>query len=118
MFQWIQGAWVGRAAGGKGSVVTPIQWVIGLLIGGLANASWYRASDWVLQLLGVLLVGMVLFFCVIYCVWIKVERDALRSESYSLRKREIDRGLIGDSAAGLRVARRRLPPGPQAPSEQ
>jgi hypothetical protein len=109
VLQLVQGMWTSRTAGGRGSAVTPIQWVIGLLIGGLANASLYRAPDWVQMLLGGLLICMIAFFCVIYCVWMKLERDALRSESYSLRKREIDRGFLGDDTTGLRPARSRRP---------
>ncbi|HEV8437902.1 MAG TPA: hypothetical protein VGT40_07395 [Methylomirabilota bacterium] len=108
MLEWLQGALAARSATGKGSAVTSIQWIIALLIAGLANASLYRApTEWTLVLFGVLLVGMLVFFCIVYCIWMKLDPDALRSESYSLRKREIDHGLIGDDATGLRQPTRR-----------
>lgn len=40
----------------------------------------------------------------------KIDPDALRSEWYSLRKREIDQGYLGDDKTGMRkVSRRALP---------
>lgn len=106
-----------RGAGGRGSAVTPIQWVIGLLIAGLANSSLYRAPEWWLPaFFATLLVGMLLFFCIIYCIWMNKDPDSLRSELYSLRKREIDQGLLGDAQTGLiRPRRARGRSGTEAP---
>jgi hypothetical protein len=107
----LQGFLAARVGGGRASAITPVQWVIALLIAGLAGS--YRLPSWMTVLLGVLLAWMVGFFCVIYCVWMKISPDALRSESYLLGRQAIDRGFLGDDASGPRRRRGGGPPAAQ-----
>ena len=53
---------------------------------------------YVLVLADLSLVG---FYCYVYVHFMKTDPDALRSERYSLRKLELQKGLIGDNRTGL-----------------
>jgi hypothetical protein len=96
----------GRAEG-KGSAMTPIQWIFATLIGGLVGARHAGLSESLLNVLVALVAATLLFFFAMYVIWMRLDPDALRSERYSLRKEELRRGLVGDSRTGLQRPPRR-----------
>lgn len=68
VFQWVQGALTARTTSARGSVMTPVQWVIAMLAAGLTGVSYRGSHDWVLVFFAILLGGAILFFTVVYCV--------------------------------------------------
>jgi hypothetical protein len=77
---------------------------------------WVRARSWLLIGLGVSAASIVVIYLGSYIFLLFVDRDALRSESYTLSKLAIVKGLVGDNISGLR----RLESGPslEPPSQQ
>lgn len=93
---------VGSMASGKrSSVLRPLQWLIGLLIAGLGVVLGLEGRDALVVLFGVLLSIAFLAFLVAYFAFAWKDPDALRSESYSLNKMAIERGMVGDSETPL-----------------
>ena len=85
----------------RSDVLKPLAWLIGLLVTAFAVALWAKASAWVV---GAVLVGLaltVLLYMGSYVFCLCVDRDALRSERYSLHKMALEQRLLGDSNAGL-----------------
>ena len=89
------------ASGSRSTILKPLTWLLGILLAVLLAAFRLGAPAWFCYLLaGIILVAVLLFFFAYgFCLF--KDRDALRSESFSLRKMEIEKGLYGDSDLGL-----------------
>lgn len=90
------------ASGSKSTILQPLTWFIAILLATLALLFKIQAPNWICYTLtGIIIVIVLLFgFAYVYCLF--VDRDALRSESFSIRKMEIEKGImLGDSSTGL-----------------
>lgn len=89
------------ASGSRSTILKPLTWLLGLLFATLLAAFRFGAPVWFCYLLaGITILAILLFFFVyVFCLF--KDRDALRSESFSLRKMQIEKGLYGDSNLGL-----------------
>lgn len=87
--------------GAKSSALHALQWGIALLLGGISTAVWVDSPDWLLYSLALALGLVFLTFLGTYIFLLFTDRDALRSESFTLSKMAIERGLIGDNITGL-----------------
>lgn len=74
---------------------------MGLLLGAISITAWKNIDSWIL-------IALMIFFGILFITYIGSyifllfkDRDALRSESYSLSKMAIEHGLIGDNLTGL-----------------
>ena len=89
------------ASGSRSTILKPLMWLLGILLATLLAAFRFGAPAWFCYLLaGVILLAVLLFFFA-YAFCLFKDRDALRSERFSLRKMEIEKGLYGDSDLGL-----------------
>ena len=88
------------ASGSKSTILKPLTWLLSILIGGICALLYAKAPDWILILLSVTfaLTIILLFGAYVYCLI--NDKDALRSETYSIQKMAIERGVIGDSSTG------------------
>jgi hypothetical protein len=88
----------------RSDVLKPLAWLIGLLLTGLVLAITAKAAGWVVAgLMGAVGAGVVLYMgAYVFCLF--SDRDALRSERYTLQKMAIEHGLYGDSRIGLQDA--------------
>lgn len=85
----------------RSDILKPLVWPLGLCLTATVTLSTFGAPVWVSAgtasmavVLLTLYVGGFVFFAI-------KSPDALRSESYTLRKMAIERGLVGDSSVGL-----------------
>ncbi len=100
------------------STVNPLQWAMLILLGGLAVLILVGAPAWLVILVSVLLAVVGLLFCLAFVFFSLRNPDALRSETYSLTKLAIEKGLYGDSISGLREVAQIAPIGePLLPGE-
>jgi len=67
----------------------------------LIGATKFESPTFVIVILTILLSAAVILAGCAYVYLLKNDRDALRSESFTLQKIALERGLIGDNAAGL-----------------
>jgi hypothetical protein len=85
----------------RSDVLKPLAWLVGIVATATAIALFAKPQEWVVHWLLVALLssiglyGAAFVFCLIF------DRDALRSEKYSLNKLAIEHGLLGDSTAGM-----------------
>lgn len=85
----------------RSDVLKPLAWLVGLLL--FASVAMVFAKAETLIQYGCLGVTAftVFLYAGAYLFCLKHDRDALRSEKYSINKMAIEHGLIGDSSAGL-----------------
>ena len=89
------------AKGARSTALHALQWGMGMLLCAIPISVMAKASDWLLVVL-VVAFGLVLItFISSYIFLLRNNPDALRSESYTLSKMAMERGLIGDSGTGL-----------------
>ena len=89
------------AQGTKSTVLKPLGWALAILISGSVGSFGAKAPFW----LGLTLLVLACLTCLLYLgsyiYFMRHDPDALRSEKYSLKKLEIQRGLVGDHIAGV-----------------
>ena len=89
------------ASGSRSTILKPLTWLLGILLATLLAAFRFGAPQWFCYLLAGIAILAVLLFFFAYGFCLFKDRDALRSERFSLRKMEIEKGLYGDSDLGL-----------------
>jgi hypothetical protein len=90
-----------NATAWRSDVLKPLAWLIAMLALLLASLGVGRASEWLLSWVFFTLFGSVALYAIIYAICFFVDRDALRSEGYSLNKMAIEHKLVGDSSTGM-----------------
>lgn len=85
----------------RSSALNSLQWYIGMILAALPALVIAKAPEWLLicVIVGFALVGLVFLGGFVFLLM--YDRDALRSEDYSLSKLAIEKGLVGDNVAGL-----------------
>jgi len=83
------------------SVLNPVQWIVVILIFGAALLALAHAPVWLMIGIGVCAFGGFVLFVFSYIFFMIKDPDALRSESYSLQKLALQKGLVGDNLQGL-----------------
>lgn len=90
-----------NATGSRSDVLRSLVWPVGILATTLIGLVWVSAPSALLIACSVLfIVSLAIYLgAFIFClIW---DRDALRSEKYSIDKMAIERGVYGDSRTGL-----------------
>lgn len=90
-----------NATAWRSDVLKPLAWLIAMLALLVALLAFARAPEWLLVWAASSLIGTIGLYALIYALCFFIDRDALRSESYSLNKLAIEHKLIGDSEVGL-----------------
>src|SRR5260370_28984511 len=89
------------AQGSRSTVLRPLGWLL-TISGAIAIASIeFKADTWVLIIFVTICALTAALYLGAYIYCLIVDRDALRSETYSIQKLAIQKGSIGDSATGL-----------------
>ena len=85
----------------RSSCLAPLQWCIGICLFGIALAVNAKAPNWLLIVLSVF-TGFTVVAYVFLSIYFGLNQpDNLRSERYTIRKMEIERGMVGDNLKGL-----------------
>jgi hypothetical protein len=84
----------------RSDILRPLAGLIGILMTAIILMIVAKGPEWLLILMSVVLIFSIVlyFFTYIFCLF--RDRDALRSEKYSLQKMAIEHGLLGDSTSG------------------
>ncbi len=90
------------AKGARSTALQSLHWVIGMLLTSIPIMAWVDAPSWILIAISSAFGLVLVTFIGAYIFLLINNPDALRSESYTLSKMAIERGLIGDSLSGLR----------------
>ena len=89
------------ASGSKSTILKPLSWFLSIVIGGLILLIKIAAPNWTIILFAIItcIAIFLFFFTYVFCLF--KDRDALRSEKYSIQKMAIEKGIVGDNLAGI-----------------
>jgi len=87
--------------GSRSTAITPLQWMMFILVSGILGLIRLSAPVWLLWIFGILIVLVFLLYAAMYIYFASKNPNALRSEKFELSKMAMERGLIGDSETGL-----------------
>lgn len=89
------------SSGSKSTILKPLTWLLSIIIAGLLILVKFNSSLWMIIMFSVIMgiALIIFFFAYIYCLF--TDKDALRSEKYSIQKMAIEKGLYGDNISGF-----------------
>lgn len=88
-------------SGSKSTILKPLTWLISILIGGFIFLINFKAPNWTIILFSIVICIILILFIFVYIFCLIKDRDALRSEKYSIQKMAIEKGIIGDNLSGI-----------------
>ena len=89
------------AGGSRSTALKPLGWLLGMLLSTSVTSSFIKAPEWLTLTFVALTVLSFLIYIGAYIFLLLRDRDALRSEKFSLQKLAIQHSLVGDSETGL-----------------
>lgn len=87
-------------SGGKSTILRPVYGIALLCFFASVASFWFKLPDWigiVFACFTFLLIGVAVYM-ILFCL--HTDRDALRSEWYSINKKAIEHGMFGDDKTG------------------
>jgi hypothetical protein len=84
----------------RSDVLRPLVWPLGILMFAIILMIHAAAPNWLLILMAGLFFAIIVLYVLAFVFCLLKDRDALRSEKYSLNKMAIEHRLIGDNVAG------------------
>lgn len=88
-------------SGEKSTILKPLTWLISILFGGIIILSYNKADKWIIVSFFCIICIIILLFIFSYIYCLYKDRDALRSEKFSIQKMAIEKGYYGDNVSGL-----------------
>ena len=88
-------------SGSKSTILKPITWFITFLVAGLLASLRFQAPEYVVIFFMVLIGLAVSVFLLAFGYCLFKDRDALRSEKFSIQKMAIEKGIYGDNSSGV-----------------
>ncbi len=87
--------------GSRSTVLKPLGWMMAILVAATISAFSFSAPIW-LGVLFAVFCGLTMFLYLFsYVYFMFKDKDALRSETYSIQKLAIEKGFVGDSIKGV-----------------
>jgi len=87
--------------GSRSTVLRPLSWMLSICLAATIAMVGVHAPTWLLVLFAVFSAATAAIYLGSYIFCLKRDRDALRSETYSIQRLAIEKGFVGDSASGL-----------------
>jgi hypothetical protein len=85
----------------RSDALKPLAWLVGILATATILGLFAKASEWILVAFVVALMSSIALYAAAYTFCLFADRDALRSEKYSLQKMAIEHGIYGDNLVGV-----------------
>ncbi|OFX25759.1 MAG: hypothetical protein A2041_14620 [Bacteroidetes bacterium GWA2_31_9b] len=91
------------ASGSKSTILKPLTWLISVITGGIILLLEFNSPNWLIIMFSIIMgvAILIFFFSYIYCLF--TDKDAIRSEKYSIQKLAIEKGLYGDNVTGILI---------------
>ena len=86
--------------GTRTTVLKPLAWLIALLVGATIGAFSTPTPNWIGVAFAILVIALTLLYTLAYGYCLFTDKDALRSETYSIQKLAIEKGYVGDNIMG------------------
>jgi hypothetical protein len=95
----------------KSTVLKPLGWLIGLTLVASVSMYHYGVPAWLAGTVGTLCIASIVLYIAAYIYFAITDKDALRSERYSIQKLAIQKGFIGDDQSGYMPIQQQRPSG-------
>lgn len=89
------------AQGSRSTVLKPIGWMMSICIGATLSSAYMKSPPWLTYMFAAFSSITMLLYLGAYVFCLAKDRDALRSETYTIQKLAIEKGFIGDSLSGV-----------------
>ena len=89
------------AQGSRSTVLRPLGWLLAICASSAIASMEVRAPQWVVSVFMIMCIATVALYLIAYIFCLFADRDALRSETFSIQKLAIEKGYIGDSSTGI-----------------
>lgn len=86
--------------GVRTTILRPIAWMIAILLSAILITVFLQSPVWLQVMLAIFLCFTMLLYLFSYLFCLFTDKDALRSEKYSISKLAIEKGLYGDNVSG------------------
>lgn len=86
--------------GSKSTILKPLAWMLGICVTSTLTAAKLGLPLWISILFSTFSAITMLLYLVAYLYCLVKDRDALRSETYSIQKMVVERGFVGDDISG------------------
>lgn len=86
-------------SGSRSTALKPLMWFIGITLTGTIGCFRFGAPLWVGAAVGILACLGSIVYLGAYVYFALTDKDALRSETYSIQKLALERRLVGDDAS-------------------
>ena len=90
------------AHGSRSTALNPIAWAFATVLSALIGSILVHGPSWVTAVLAVFAATLLVVFIFAYLYLMVKDRDALRSERFTLSKMAIEKSVMGDSLRGFR----------------
>lgn len=99
------------SSGSRSTVLKSLAWLIALMAAGAIGSMSVTGTNWLTVMFGVFLGLSVALYLAAYVYFALKNPDALRSETFSLQKLQIESAYRGDDSQGIlpQASSRRLP---------
>lgn len=84
------------ADGSRTNALNHLQWMVAAFAVLLFIAAWGGTPDWLPRLFGGVLALLLICYLITHFYFMVRDPDALRSETFKIRKMQIERGIFGD----------------------
>lgn len=90
------------ASGSRSTALAPMHWLLVIVLGAFLTSIKLGASPGIVQMLGLLCVIGFAVECFAFVFLLFKDRDALRSERFTIEKLRIEKGILGDTLSGFK----------------
>lgn len=88
------------AKGTRATVLKPIAWMMVISVSATLSSYYLSAPPWLGVLFAVFTCLTMALYLIAYTYCLFTDKDALRSETYSIQKLAIEKGFFGDDIVG------------------
>jgi hypothetical protein len=89
------------AQGSRSTVLRPLGWMLSICFAATIAAIGVKAPSWLVILFAVFVSLCAILYLGTYLYCLLTDKEALRSETYSIQRLAIEKGFVGDSSAGI-----------------
>ena len=89
------------ASGSKTTALSPLHMMLALVLSGFLVSALSNLPTWVISFFGYASAGVLMLEAGAYVYLLVNDRDALRSERFTIAKMRIERGVMGDTSSGF-----------------
>ncbi|MGO9145539.1 MAG: hypothetical protein ACLQDF_04150 [Desulfomonilia bacterium] len=88
------------AKGSRSTILRPIGWMMPICVASTLSSIYLNSPIWLICMFAIFCGLTMVLYLGSYIFCLLTDKDALRSETYSIQKMAIEKGFVGDSLVG------------------